>query len=239
VIPTFNEAENIVPLLDAVLALPSGFDALVVDDGSPDGTAARVRTRPAFNSRVHRLGRPAKLGLGTAYLDGFCWALGEAYDPIARMDADFSHDPADLERLTAGLARADLTLGTRYMRDGGVVGWARYRELLSRSANFYARILTRVPLRDLTGGFKGSRRATLARLPFDSIRSEGDAFQIETTVRAVRLGARAVQVPIVFRERRSGVSKISRRIVGEAFFGVLRLACSRRRSDQVERGPRL
>lgn len=226
IVPTYNEATNISALLEAVLELPPRFHLLVIDDGSPDGTAGLVReaqARPEYQGRIHLLERPAKLGLGTAYLQGFAWALERGYPRICQMDADFSHDPADLLRLLGVTSGAGLAVGTRYMPGGGSQGWSWFRRFLSRSANLYARLVTRVPLRDLTGGFKCYRRETLAALPLGEIRSEGYAFQIETTVKAVRAGFRAVEVPILFRERLHGKSKLSRRIIWEALWTVLRI----------------
>jgi len=227
VIPTYNEATNIGPLIDEILSLPSRFEILVVDDSSPDGTSALVEGHPAFGDRVHILKRPRKQGLGKAYREGFGWALARKYETICHMDADFSHNPKDLERLLEKAKDADLVLGTRYIPEGRTEGWPLRRLLLSRAANLYARIVTGLPPHDLTGGFKCYRREALASLDLSSIRSEGYAFQIETTAHVARKGLSVRELPIVFRERSRGASKISRRIVWEAVWLVLRLGKER------------
>jgi dolichol-phosphate mannosyltransferase len=226
IIPTYNEAANIGALLEAVLTLPARFHVLVIDDHSPDGTAGVVQdcqARAEYQGRIHLLERPGKLGLGTAYLKGFAWALERGYPKICEMDADFSHKPEDLPRLLEAAEGAGLAVGTRYMPGGGCEGWSRLRLILSRTANLYARIVTGIPLRDLTGGFKCYRREALAALRLPDIRSEGYAFQIETTAHVVRAGFKAAEVPIVFQERLHGKSKLSRGIVWEAIWTVLRL----------------
>lgn len=226
VVPTYNEAANIGTLLESVLALPPLFHVLVIDDNSPDGTAQLVseyRARSEYEGRIHLLERPSKLGLGTAYLKGFAWALEHDYPFICEMDADLSHNPEDLPRLLEAAQNVDLVLGTRYMPGGGCEGWSKLRQALSRSANLYARAVIGLPFRDLTGGFKCYRREALASLNLSDIRSEGYAFQIETTTRVVRAGFRATEVPIIFRERLHGKSKLSRGIIWEAIWAVLRL----------------
>ncbi len=223
VVPTYNEKENIGRLLPVLLGLPSNFHVLVVDDGSPDGTADIIKKHTELNSRVFLLEREEKKGLGTAYLFGFQWALDHGYSHIAQMDADFSHDPNDLERLLAETETADLVLGSRYIPEGGVKGWAKRREFLSRGANLYARLFTRVPAHDLTGGFKCYRREALESLDFSKIGSLGYAFQIETTTNVFRKGFRIREIPIVFHERTCGVSKLSGHVVWEAIWVVLRL----------------
>lgn len=220
-VPTYNEASNVDPLLDGLLAAVPEAAVLVVDDASPDGTAARVRARAAVDPRVHLRVRTGPRGLGLAYLDGFRWALAHGFRAVGQMDADLSHDPADWPRLLAALdGGADLVLGTRYMPGGGVQGWARRRQALSRAGNAYARAVLGLPHRDLTGGFKVFRADLLRGLPLGAVRARGYAFQVEMTWRAVRAGARVAEVPIVFRERRGGQSKLSGAIVGDAVVGL-------------------
>lgn len=223
VIPTYNEAENINAILDAVLATHPDVEVLVVDDNSPDGTASLVRARMEKDSRVHLLERPGKMGLGTAYVTGFRWALAHGYDYIIQMDADFSHNPEDIPRLLSLLQTHDVVIGSRYTEGINVVNWPMKRLLLSYFANIYARWVTGVPVRDLTGGFKGWRREVLEAIGLDEIVSDGYAFQIEMNVKAYSLGFSVVEIPIVFVERRAGVSKMSRKIIWEALFMVWRL----------------
>ena len=222
VLPTYNERENVDRVARAILARPSEPRLLVVDDGSPDGTAGIVtHLGREFPGRVTLLARTGKSGLGRAYAAGFEAALGrEAADVVVQMDADGSHDPADIDRLIAALDAADVALGSRYVPGGSVSGWSRHRELISRGGNRYARLLLGTGLRDLTGGFKAWRAECLAKLDAASTASDGYAFQIEMTMRAVRCGARVVEVPIVFHERVAGTSKMSTRIAVEALLGV-------------------
>lgn len=225
VIPTYNERDNVGPLAGEILALPEGFEVLFVDDDSPDGTGAVIELlqRGEGKGRVHLLRRPAKLGLGSAYRDGFAWAIERAYDPICQMDADFSHDPKMLSGFVASLEGCDVVLGSRYIPGGALVGWPLHRRALSRFANVYARLVTRAPIDDLTGGFKAYRRVILKNL-LDAMKAEGYAFQIQTTVAAHRRGYSIREVPIRFKDRTRGKSKLSRRVVLEAFASVLRLA---------------
>lgn len=226
VLPTYNERANLTTLLPAVLADPR-FHVLVVDDNSPDGTADLVREiADAYPGRLFLMTRPGKLGLGTAYLAGFRWALTRDYDLICEMDADFSHDPAMLPRLVEAARDADLVLGSRYVPGGGTVNWSPLRRLISQGGSTYARLILGLPYRDLTGGFKCFRRRVLESLDLDSIQSSGYAFQIELTYRAHAAGFRVVEVPIRFEERRAGESKMSPRIVAEALLRVwqMRLA---------------
>jgi len=209
--------------LDAVLAQGPQVEVLVVDDNSPDGTAEKVRTRMAKDPRIHLLVRPGKMGLGTAYVTGFRWALEQGYDPIIQMDADFSHNPEDIPRMLQMLRTHDVVIGSRYTDGINVVNWPMKRLLLSYFANLYARWVTGVPVRDLTGGFKGWRREVLEAIGLEEIVSDGYAFQIEMNVKAYSLGFSVVEIPIVFVERRAGVSKMSRRIIWEAFWMVWRL----------------
>jgi dolichol-phosphate mannosyltransferase len=224
IVPTFNERENISRLIDAALAQDPCVDVLVVDDGSPDGTGAIVDARAAEDPRVHIIHRARKLGLGTAYLAGFKWALEREYEFIFEMDADFSHDPGHIPQFLESARDADLVLGSRY-REGKVtvVNWPISRLILSYSANIYARFVTGLPLFDATGGFKCFRRRVLQAVDLDDVRSNGYAFQIEMSFRAWRKGFRIVEIPIVFVDRTEGESKMSKRIVREAIWMVWRL----------------
>jgi dolichol-phosphate mannosyltransferase len=226
VVPTYNEAENLEALIEAARrvlehAAPEGFVILVVDDGSPDGTGELADRMAAQHATVRVLHRPGKTGLGPAYLAGFATAIAGGAGYVMEMDADFSHDPADLARLLAAARDgADLVLGSRYVAGGGVTDWGALRRLVSRAGSLYARWMLGVPVRDLTGGFKCFRRATLEAIEFPTVRSQGYAFQIELTYRAARSGFEVVELPIVFRERRVGRSKMSSRIALEAFWRV-------------------
>ena len=224
VIPTYNERENLPVCLARVLALGPGYRVVVVDDRSPDGTGAVADELAArFPGRVRVVHRARKEGLGPAYLAGFQVALAEAPDAVATMDADLSHDPADLARLRDALARADLAIGSRYVAGGGTHGWPLYRRVLSRFGGRYAATILRMPVADMTSGFKLFRRGTLEALDLGSIRSDGYVFNIELTYRAKRRGWRVVEVPIRFTERVAGRSKLSRRIMAEAMIVVWRL----------------
>ena len=230
VIPTYNERENLGSVVTDVLALGETYRVIVVDDASPDGTGELADELAATHpGRVRVLHRPAKRGIGPAYAAGFRAALGDNADLIAQMDADRSHDPADLPRLVAAAAGSDLVLGSRYVPGGGTVGWPLGRRLLSRLGGRYARAVLGVPIADLTGGFKVWRRGTLAALDLAGVRADGYGFQIETTYRALRQGARVTELPIVFADRVAGASKLSRRIVLEAAIVVWRLRFEGRR----------
>ena len=225
VLPTFNEIENLEGVLTAILeALPQAH-LLVVDDGSPDGTGQLADTIAAREPRVAVLHRSAKEGLGPAYRAGFRWVLDRPdTDAVVQMDADFSHDPRDLPRLLAPLmVGADLTLGTRYVPGGGTVGWPWYRRIISRGGTTFARTVLLLPYRDLTGGFKAWRRELLESIRLRDMGVNGYGFQVETTWWAHRRGARIVQVPIIFRERTAGRSKMSGAIVREAIVRVVAL----------------
>src|SRR5690606_36295902 len=225
-IPTYNEKENIRDILVHVLGLDPAFHVLVVDDGSPDGTADIVREVQAESpGRVHLLVRPGKLGLGTAYIKGFKWALDHDYGYIFEMDADFSHDPDDLLRLYAACAEggADMSVGSRYVKGGNVSDWAWDRVLLSRGASVYVRLVLWLDVRDTTAGFVCYRAATLRALPLDAIRFIGYAFQIEMKYRVKLAGFRIQEVPITFKDRVKGKSKMSANIFREAFLGVLNM----------------
>ena len=224
IVPTYNERDNIARLIRTVLAQDPRLDVLVVDDNSPDGTGMIASDIESAEPRVHVLHRAGKLGLGTAYLDGFRWALEREYDYIFEMDADFSHDPAHLPQFLRSIQSADLVLGSRY-RDGRVtvVNWPISRLLLSYFANVYARAVTGLPLWDATGGFKCFRRHVLEAIDLSKVRSNGYAFQIEMSFRAWKKGFRIVEIPIVFVDRTEGHSKMSKRIVREAVWMVWRL----------------
>ncbi len=228
VIPTYNEAQNLEAIVVAALEhLPAKRRVLIVDDSSPDGTGAVADRLAAEHPEVEVLHRPEKGGLGPAYVAGFRDTLAAGADLVAQMDADFSHDPADLPRLIAAAAEADLVLGSRYVADGSVADWGPTRRAISRGGSTYARALLGVEVRDLTGGFKLYRRAVLEEIDLDSLESLGYAFQVETTFRAIRAGFRVVEIPITFRDRRVGESKMSGRIVLEA---ALRVPMMRLRS---------
>jgi len=217
VVPTYNEADNIEPLVRAVREhLPASRRVLIVDDGSPDGTGEIADRVAAAHDDVEVLHRAAKGGLGPAYVAGFQRALAAGARLVAQMDADFSHAPADLPRLLAALEGADLVLGSRYVPGGGVTDWGPLRRMISRGGSAYARLVLGVGIRDLTGGFKVYRREVLEAIDLPSLAALGYAFQVETTYRALRAGFRVAEVPIVFRDRRVGQSKMSAGIVFEA-----------------------
>jgi dolichol-phosphate mannosyltransferase len=224
IVPTFNERENIRRLIDTVLVQDARIDILVVDDGSPDGTGALVDEIVATNDRVHVLHRARKLGLGTAYIAGFRWALEREYALVLEMDADFSHDPIHLPQFLSAVEGADLVLGSRYQQGRvTVVNWPIARLILSYCANIYARAVTGLPVWDATGGFKCFRRSVLEAIDLDRVRSNGYAFQIEMSFRAWKRNFRIAEIPIVFVDRTEGTSKMSRSIVREAVWMVWRL----------------
>jgi dolichol-phosphate mannosyltransferase len=221
VLPTYNEAENIESLVAAVRSkLPGDARVLIVDDDSPDGTGRIADRIAAEHEGVGVLHRPRKEGLGPAYIAGFRRALAEGAELVLEMDSDFSHDPAYLPRLLAAAEHADLVLGSRYVEGGGVSEWGTLRRAISRGGSAYARLLLGVDVRDLTGGFKCFRREVLEAIDLDTIESRGYAFQVEMTYRALERGFRVVEVPIVFRDRRAGISKMDRSIVAEAIWRV-------------------
>ena len=227
VIPTYNERENIIPLIERVLALPR-FRVLVVDDNSPDGTGVLVAAQAQHEPRVGLLARAGKLGLGSAYVAGFRRALAEGAQFIYEMDADFSHDPAYLPTLLdAAETRYDLALGSRYVAGGGTTDWGLVRKLISRGGNMYAGVILGLPVRDATGGFRCYRRSVLETIDLDAIRSNGYGFQVEMVYRAIQAGFRVGEIPIIFPDRRVGKSKMSRKIVAEALVNVLRLRIGR------------
>jgi dolichol-phosphate mannosyltransferase len=224
IVPTYNESENISRLIETVLAQDDRLEVLVVDDGSPDGTGEIVDRIITMNRRVHIHRRPKKLGLGTAYLAGFRWAIERQYDLIMEMDADFSHDPAHLPQFLRAADGADVVLGSRY-REGKVtvVNWPIGRLILSYYANVYARVVTGLPVWDGTGGFKCFRRKVLEAIDLNTVKSNGYAFQIEMSFRAWKRGFKIVEIPIVFVDRTEGTSKMSSSIVREAIWMVPRL----------------
>ncbi|MDP9202689.1 MAG: polyprenol monophosphomannose synthase [Gemmatimonadota bacterium] len=224
IVPTYNERFNIARLIPAVLAQDPSIEVLVVDDGSPDGTGAIVDGIAANNPRVHVIHRAGKLGLGTAYIAGFRWALERKYDLVFEMDADFSHNPERLPEFLEAIKEADVVLGSRY-QDGhvNVVNWPMSRLFLSYAANVYARFVTGLPIFDTTGGFKCFRRNVLESIDLNSVKSNGYAFQIEMSFRAWKRGFRLFEIPIIFVDRTEGVSKMSKKIVREAVWMVWRL----------------
>ena len=227
IIPTYNEKENIENIIRAVFALPKSFHILIIDDGSPDGTASIVRglMQDEFADRLFMVERQGKLGLGTAYICGFKWALEHGYDFIFEMDADFSHNPEDLPRLYQACADEgfDVAVGSRYVSGVNVVNWPMGRVLMSYYASRYVQFVTGIPVRDTTAGFKCYRRRVLETVDLDAIRFKGYAFQIEMKFTAYKLGFKIKEVPIIFVNRREGTSKMSGGIFGEALFGVMRL----------------
>ncbi len=226
IIPMYNERENAAAIIDAVLDLEKPFDILVIDDNSPDGTAAIVKEKIAAHpGRVHIIERAGKLGLGTAYITGFKWALDAGYEYICEMDADFSHNPLDLLKLRDEVesGRADVAVGSRYITGVNVVNWPMGRVLMSYFASKYVRLVTGIPVRDTTAGFVCYSAETLRTIPLDKVKFKGYAFQIEMKFTAYKYGFRVAEVPIVFVNRVLGTSKMSGGIFGEAIFGVIRL----------------
>jgi len=215
-LPTYDERENLAPMIEAILAAVPHVDVLVIDDNSPDGTGQLADEIAAREPRVKVLHRAGKEGLGRAYLAGFAWALARDYGLVLEMDCDFSHDPKYLPGMLAAAAEADLVLGSRYVKGGGTVDWGLLRKLISRGGSLYARTILGLTVRDLTGGFKCFRREVLEGIDLPTVECTGYAFQIELTYRAARRGFRIVETPIVFADRRVGHSKMSRRIVLEA-----------------------
>jgi dolichol-phosphate mannosyltransferase len=228
IIPTYNEVENVEKMVRTVLLLPQPFDVLIVDDGSPDGTAEVVKNLISeFPGRLYIEERSGKLGLGTAYIYGFKWALARDYQYIFEMDCDFSHDPADLVRLLeACKGRADVAVGSRYCSGGKVKNWPLGRILMSYFASVYVRLVLWLPVTDTTAGFKCYRRRVLESIPLEKVRFMGYAFQIEMKYRAYKKGFKIVEVPIMFIDRVAGQSKMSTRIFKEAFVGVLQMRFS-------------
>lgn len=223
IIPTYNEIENITRIIRTVLAKTADLQVLVMDDNSPDGTAQAVKELMASEPRIHLIERPRKMGLGSAYVTGFKYALEQGFDYILEMDADFSHNPDDLPRLLEAAQKKDLVIGSRYSQGVNIVNWPFKRLLISYFASKYVRVITGMPIKDPTGGFKCFHRRVLEAIDLDKILSDGYAFQIEMNFRAWVKGFRIQEIPIVFTERLNGVSKMSRHIVWEAAWMVWRL----------------
>lgn len=234
IIPTYNERENIAAMIGKVFSLDVSFDLLIIDDGSPDGTADIVRElQKEHPERLYLLERSGKQGLGTAYLTGFRWGLEQGYDSICEMDCDFSHDPNDLPRLHAAVAEGyDVAVGSRYVKGVNVVNWPMSRLLMSYFASKYVRLITRMPLHDATAGFVCYSRRALETIDLDAVRMKGYGFQIEMKYSAWRLGLKLLEIPIIFTERQEGSSKMSGHIFGEALFGVLKLPLRKIRAVQ-------
>lgn len=225
IIPTYNEKENIEKIIRAIFSLPYGFHILIIDDGSPDGTAGIVKhLQGEYTGKLFLEERQGKLGLGTAYIHGFRWALKHGYEFIFEMDADFSHNPSDLIKLRNACAEgADVAIGSRYVTGVNVVNWPMSRVLMSYFASVYVRIITGMDIRDTTAGFKCYRRQVLETIEFDKIRFVGYAFQIEMKFTAIKHGFKVVEIPIIFINREQGVSKMSTNIFKEAVIGVIRI----------------
>lgn len=224
IVPTYNEIENIDRIVEAMINLPTPTDLLIVDDNSPDGTGERVKAlQAAYGKTIHLLERPGKLGLGTAYIMGFKWALERGYQYICEMDADLSHDPYDLPMLFEACYSqgADVAIGSRYISGVNVVNWPMSRVLISYFASVYVRLITRMNVRDATAGFVCYRRKVLEVIDLDKIKFKGYAFQIEMKFKAWKYGFNVLELPIIFTDRREGTSKMSGRIVSEAIFGVV------------------
>jgi dolichol-phosphate mannosyltransferase len=227
IVPTYNEAENIAALIREVRNLDIDPEILIIDDNSPDGTANIVKTIMERDPKVHLIERPKKMGLGSAYITGFKWALDRNFDVVVEMDADFSHDPKDIKRLVENLENCDAVIGSRYVKGVSVVNWPISRLLLSYFANLYARVITGVKIRDLTSGFKAIKTECLRVINLDGIKSDGYAFQIEIHFNLWFKGFKVCEIPIIFVERRAGKSKLNKGIIWEAFWMVLRLGLRR------------
>ncbi len=223
IIPTYKERENLVPLLKQIFAQGLPVEVLIIDDNSPDGTGEVADQIAAADPRVHVMHRPGKMGLGSAYVAGFRYALERDYDAVFEMDADFSHNPESLPEFLHELESADLVVGSRYLHGVTVVNWPLKRLILSYGANVYSRVITGIPIKDLTGGYKCFRRQVLEALDLSRVRSDGYGFQIEINYKAWRKGFRIKEIPIMFVDRRAGESKMNRRIVWEAAWMVWRL----------------
>lgn len=226
IIPTYNEKENIEKILRVLFSLKEGYEVLIIDDNSPDGTAGIVKTlQTEFQDRLHLMQRAGKLGLGTAYIAGFKWAVEHAYDYIFEMDADFSHDPNDLVRLYEACAKegADVAIGSRYCKGVNVVNWPMKRVLMSWGASKYVKMVLGIPVNDSTAGFVCYRRKVLETIKLDRIKMKGYGFQIEMKYKAFKLGFKIKEVSVIFRDRTEGASKMSSSIFGEAFWGVIKL----------------
>jgi dolichol-phosphate mannosyltransferase len=230
IVPTFNELDNLRPLLREIFANVSETDILIVDDNSPDGTGKLADEIHAENPQVHVMHRPGKLGLGTAYIAGFKYAIEHGYDAAFEMDADFSHDPSYLPDFLKAIENADLVIGSRYVPGGGTPNWSPLRRLISGGGNIFARFMLNIPVRDCTAGFRCYRRRVLESIDLDTVRSQGYAFQIEMVYRVLLQGFKIVETPIIFKDRRVGKSKMSRKIVIEGFAYVIRARFGKRPS---------
>ncbi|HOV93153.1 MAG TPA: polyprenol monophosphomannose synthase [Candidatus Kapabacteria bacterium] len=235
VIPTYNEADNIVPLIESIKSALPSTDILIVDDNSPDGTAELVRKKMKEDDSIHLIVRQNKMGLGTAYCEGFKYALQQGYDYILQMDADFSHNPQELPRMVQEMKNADLVIGSRYISGVNVVNWPLSRLVLSYGANLYTRIITCLPVKDGTGGYKCFNAKYLKYIDIDQIRSNGYGFQIEMNYKMWKLGARIKEIPIIFEDRRSGKSKMNKSIVFEAMWLVWKLKFSPKIHSQLKK----
>jgi dolichol-phosphate mannosyltransferase len=227
IIPTYNEYENLPPLLEAIFSYVPQTDILIVDDNSPDGTGELADTIALTDTRVHVHHRAGKLGLGTAYVAGFKYAISHNYDAAFEMDADFSHDPQYLPNFLKAIENADLVIGSRYIPGGATPNWSIMRRFISGGGNIFARIILGMPIHDCTAGFRCYRREVLERIDLDSVESQGYGFQVELAYRVLKQGFRIVETPIVFMDRRVGKSKMSRKIVLEAFTYVIRARFSK------------
>lgn len=224
IIPTYNEAENIYKVLDEIFELGiSNLDILIVDDNSPDGTAEKVKSYPKKDHNIYLVQRPGKLGLGTAYIKGFKFALEKNYDYIFEMDADFSHDPKEIPKMLQEIKDVDLVIGSRYIKGVNVINWPLSRLFLSVMASKYTRIITGMPIYDCTGGYKCFRKAVLKAIPLDEVKSNGYSFQIEMNFKAWKRKFRIKEIPIIFYDRTVGQSKMTRKIMFEAAFMVWKL----------------
>lgn len=229
IIPTYNEAENLEPLISAILALDAGFEILVVDDNSPDGTGQIADRLSDELPGIHVLHRAGKMGLGTAYVQGFRWAIERGYDYVFEMDCDFSHDPQYLPAFLTEIESADLVIGSRYVKGGGTPNWGILRKFISWGGNAFARFMLRLKTHDCTGGFRCYRREMLQQVPWDEIRLQGYGFQIGAVYYVERLGGKVAEFPIIFKDRQVGQSKMSFKIVIEAFTYVIRMVLSGKR----------
>lgn len=227
IIPTYNEIDNVGKMIDKVLSLPIDIDILIIDDNSPDGTGEKVKTDYKENDKVHLLEREGKLGLGTAYVAGFKHALERDYDYIMEMDCDFSHNPDDLVRLLEAIDEYDLVIGSRYIQGVNVINWPLSRLILSMGASWYTRVITGMPIKDTTSGFKCFRRAVLETINLDEVKTNGYGFQIEMHYKTWKNKFRIKEIPITFTDRIDGVSKMDKKIVYEAIFLVWKLRFSK------------
>ncbi|MCL2039589.1 MAG: polyprenol monophosphomannose synthase [Bacteroidetes bacterium] len=230
IIPTYNEIENISSIITSVLGIVSDINILIVDDNSPDGTAAAVEKMMQNDPRIHIIKRAGKLGLGTAYCDGFRYCIDKGFDYIFEMDADFSHDPNEIPNFLDAIKDNDLVIGSRYLTGMNVVNWPLRRLILSYGASLYTRIITCIPIKDTTGGFKCFRTEMLKKINLDKIRSNGYGFQIEMNYKVWKKGGRIKEIPIIFEDRRSGNSKMNKKIVFEALLLVWKLRFIRKKN---------